>query len=340
MKKLSILILFITCDLFASNDLNGVWSGWLKQEGKESITMRLHVNRVDENYYVGKSLLQVDSDEGKKFINFNIELFLDGKKIHYRDTKVYSKQFYSDLNLCLKKGVLNFFSNANKYMMSGNWEAQNCLPGSFYFERLIKNSEGISSDLKLDIESDKIDIKNTINSVVNFDDEEECSCILKGQVLQRGVSELNKNKTIKALDTRMNFDSRLTKLPKTTIAEIIDLDDIYNNRRLFEKGKFNTRKSKIILSVWDYDIKDDDTITILLNGETIVDNHKLSNKKLVIPISLKADKNQLTIHADYLGKLPPITAMLSLHDGDLVTRYAMHADMKRSDTIHIISTLK
>ena len=78
----------------------------------------------------------------------------------------------------------------------------------------------------------------------------------------------------------------------------------------------------------------------MLNGETIVDNHKLSNKKLVMPISLKADKNQLTIHADYLGKLPPITAMLSLHDGDLVTRYAMHADMKRSDTIHIISTLK
>ena len=225
-------------------------------------------------------------------------------------------------------------------MMSGNWEAQNCLPGSFYFERLIKNSEGIYSDLTLDIESDKIDIKNTINSVVNFDDEEECSCILKGQVLQRGVSELNKNKTIKALDTRMNFDSRLTKLPKTTVTEIIDLDDIYNNRRLFEKGKFNTKKSKIILSVWDYDIKDDDTITILLNGETIVDNHKLSNKKLVMPISLKADKNQLTIHADYLGKLPPITAMLSLHDGDLVTRYAMHADMKRSDTIHIISTLK
>ena len=59
--------------------------------------------------------------------------------------------------------------------------------------------------LTLDIESDKIDIKNTINSEVNFDDEEECSCILKGQVLQRGVSELQKINTIKALDTRMNL---------------------------------------------------------------------------------------------------------------------------------------
>ena len=162
-------------------------SGWLKQEGKESITMQLHITKVDENYYVGKSLLQVDSNEGKKFINFNIELLLENEKIHYRDTKVYSKKFYSDLNLCLKRGVLNFFSNANKYMMSGNWEAQNCLPGSFYFERLVKNSKGISSDLILDIEGDKIDIKNTINSEVNFDDEEECSCILKGQVLQKRV---------------------------------------------------------------------------------------------------------------------------------------------------------
>lgn len=340
MKKLGVLLLIISANLFANNNLDGVWSGWLKQEGKESVKMQLHVTKVDENYYVGKSLLEIDSEEGKKFINFNIELLLEGEKIYFRDTKVYSKKLYSDLNLCLKRGVLDIFSTTNKYMMSGNWEAQNCLPGSFYFERLIKNSEGISSDLILDIESDKIDIKNTTNSVVNFDDEEECSCILKGQVLQRGVSELNKNKTIKALDTKINFDIRLIKLPKTNVIKIIDLDDIYNNRRLFEKGKFNTKSSEIMMSVWDYDIKDNDTITILLNGETIIDNHRLSNKKLVIPISLKADKNQLTIHADYLGKLPPITAMLSLHDGDLVSRYAMHADMKRSDTINIISTFK
>ena len=80
MKKLGILLLIISANLFANNNLDGVWSGWLKQEGKESVKMQLHVTMVDENYYVGKSLLEVDSEEGKKFINFNIELFLDGKK--------------------------------------------------------------------------------------------------------------------------------------------------------------------------------------------------------------------------------------------------------------------
>ena len=69
-------------------------------------------------------------------------------------------------------------------MMSGNWKAQNCSPGSFYFERLVKNSEGISSDLTLDILSDEIVIKNPISPTTDFNDEEECSCVLKGQVLQ------------------------------------------------------------------------------------------------------------------------------------------------------------
>ena len=80
MKKLGVLLLIISANLFANNNLEGVWSGWLKQEGKES-KMQLHVTMVDENYYVGKSLLQIDSEEGKKFINFNIELLLEGEKI-------------------------------------------------------------------------------------------------------------------------------------------------------------------------------------------------------------------------------------------------------------------
>ena len=62
-----------------------------------------------------------------------------------------------------------------------------------------------------------------------------------------------------------------------------------------KKENLTPKNLKIILSVWDYDIKDDDTITILLNGVELL-KHKLSNKKLVMPISLKADKNQLTIH--------------------------------------------
>lgn len=76
MKKIGVLLLIISSNLFANKDLEGVWSGWLKQEGNESINMQLHLTRVDENYYVGKSLLQIDSEEGKKFINFNIELHL------------------------------------------------------------------------------------------------------------------------------------------------------------------------------------------------------------------------------------------------------------------------
>ena len=49
--------------------------------------------------------------------------------------------------------------------------------------------------------------------------------------------------------------------------------------------------------------------------------------KTVIPISLKSDKNQLTVHADYRR---------ASYNGDvkssrwrLCFRYAMHADMKK-----------
>ena len=43
----------------------------------------------------------------------------------------------------------------------------------------------------------------------------------------------------------MNFNNSITRLPKTIVTEIIDLDDIYNNRRIL-KAKFNTKSSKML----------------------------------------------------------------------------------------------
>lgn len=83
--------------------------------------------------------------------------------------------------------------------------------------------------------------------------------------------------------------------------------------------KTNWKSDKIVLEVWDDNIVDNDIITIICNGETIVENFEITKEKKNIEISFKENRTTVTIKAVNDGASPPNTVNIMLKDGGNTT---------------------
>ena len=72
----------------------------------------------------------------------------------------------------------------------------------------------------------------------------------------------------------------------------------------------------IQIELWDDNREDGDSISLMLNGEWLVHNVLLKNKKHIIETSLKKGENMLVIYAESLGDIPPNTAAINIKYGD------------------------
>lgn len=87
------------------------------------------------------------------------------------------------------------------------------------------------------------------------------------------------------------------------------------------KDKSYTWKSnEITIEIWDGNAVDNDIISILYNGEKILDNYSLKKEKKVMVLPLGGNElNIITIEANNEGGDPPNTANILLRDGTSAT---------------------
>ena len=63
---------------------------------------------------------------------------------------------------------------------------------------------------------------------------------------------------------------------------------------------------------------DGDSITVLLNKNIVVSHQKLSTKPITIYLTVDLNKpfHELEMVAENLGRIPPNTSLMIVHDGD------------------------
>ena len=96
-------------------------------------------------------------------------------------------------------------------------------------------------------------------------------------------------------------------------------------RKNIKKEPLVVNEKEIVLEVFDNGIIDSDTVSIFYNGKLILSHKLLSEKAIVIPISLneQASLHEITLFAENLGSIPPNTALIVVHAGK--KRYELFA---------------
>jgi len=82
--------------------------------------------------------------------------------------------------------------------------------------------------------------------------------------------------------------------------------------------------------VWDDEREDGDTISLILNGEWILNHYGITAEKKKVSVNLVPDRvNYLVLYAHNLGKFPPNTAVISFNDGKAEKMLTLESDLKR-----------
>jgi hypothetical protein len=97
------------------------------------------------------------------------------------------------------------------------------------------------------------------------------------------------------------------------------------------------RSDSLELSLYDNGEVDGDTVSVLLNGQIILARQGLKasaiKKTIYIPAGNDNDSLTLVLYAENLGKYPPNTGLLVVHDGEDVYQIRFSADLQQNAAV-------
>ena len=105
-----------------------------------------------------------------------------------------------------------------------------------------------------------------------------------------------------------------------------------------QQQSFDWRSDSCILEIWDAEVADGDALSILLNGQIVLENFTISGDKKVLHLALPRRNSSLTIVAIDEGKAPPCTSRLLLTDGN--RRYDILARLEKGQQALISLRMK
>lgn len=118
--------------------------------------------------------------------------------------------------------------------------------------------------------------------------------------------------------------------PSVTAAALV------SERKTVAPQVLNFKSDSLQLSLYDNGEVDGDTVSVLLNGEIIIAKQGLKTsaiKKTIYMPAGKGDSLTLVLYAENLGKYPPNTGLLIVHDGEDVYQIRFSADLQQNAAV-------
>jgi hypothetical protein len=98
----------------------------------------------------------------------------------------------------------------------------------------------------------------------------------------------------------------------------------------------NFKSDSLLLSLYDNGEIDGDTVSVIMNGEVIMSKQGLKASAIRKTIYIKPGQEEdftLVLFADNLGKYPPNTGLLVVHDGEDIYHLRFSSDFQKSSGI-------
>lgn len=121
------------------------------------------------------------------------------------------------------------------------------------------------------------------------------------------------------------------RIPKPEVELVANAAVIAGRKSEFTQA-VNFKSDSLVLSLYDNGEIDGDTVSVYLNGEVIMARQglKASAIKKTIYVTKGNEDFTLVLFADNLGKYPPNTGLLVVHDGDEVYNLRFSSDFQKN----------
>jgi len=108
-----------------------------------------------------------------------------------------------------------------------------------------------------------------------------------------------------------------------------------NQRRIKLQRTIEVSRPELTLRVWDNGTLDGDVISIFLNGQPIVQKHRLTKDKATFKAELAQQDNFLIVFSEDLGEIVPNTVAISVEDGKREQVLILSSDLKETGAVLI-----
>jgi hypothetical protein len=122
-------------------------------------------------------------------------------------------------------------------------------------------------------------------------------------------------------------------IPTKTFEEIIAPASLISGRKSEFKEEVNFKSDSLELALYDNGEIDGDTVSVYLNGQLLMARQGLKAtaiKKTIYITPGKDDEFTLVLYAENLGKYPPNTGLLVVHDGEDVYNIRFSSDFQKN----------
>jgi hypothetical protein len=108
-----------------------------------------------------------------------------------------------------------------------------------------------------------------------------------------------------------------------------------NQRQIKVQRVLEVSSPNIRIKIWDNGTVDGDIATLYLNGKRILNQHRVSKRRIGIPVTLSQTNNFLVLHADDLGDIRPNTVAVSIDDGEREQVIIVSSNLEESGAVMI-----
>lgn len=167
------------------------------------------------------------------------------------------------------------------------------------------------------------------------------SAVVKTNNTTAGSKEIKKPEPDNTIAQKTNtaitaVATPVVTLPKKSIEELTKNVTTIAGRKSEFSQVVDFKADSLVLSLYDNGEIDGDTVSVIMNGETIMAKQGLKASAIKKTIYIKPGQEEdftLVLFADNLGKYPPNTGLLVVHDGEDIYHLRFSSDFQKSSGI-------
>lgn len=119
------------------------------------------------------------------------------------------------------------------------------------------------------------------------------------------------------------------------LTPVVSLEELAK-RKIETIRTVDFKSDSLVLTLYDNGVIDGDTVSVILNGKTIISKQMLTANALTKTIYITPDLGdslQLIMYAENLGSIPPNTGLLIIHDGEDMYQIRFAGDLQKNSAI-------
>lgn len=286
-------------------------------------------------YYINEAINK------SHFARFAIKASTYKTTVRYHTTsKVFETKNTLNLGFCYSKATLNWSEDDKYEYLEGSWQGWNdngraCAPAHIWVRRKKRQPVTPEPPTTPPVAVTPVPKKETPAVVAKPEPKEE----------PKPVEETNPKEAVEPVAPKEEVvveqpapkpEPKVEKVPESS-PEPTPSSPAEAPRKQVVNTEVTTDKEWMTIEVWDGNREDGDIISLNYNGEIILKEYLLKNKKKVLKIKLEKGTSYLTLIAHNLGDIPPNTAAVSVIRNDGSKKViTLKSDMGTSEAIRFV----